>query len=55
MRERLEKLEVRIQKAEARYGVAIVYIRRLLSWIANHLPEVQPPPVPAGIAQDLDQ
>lgn len=55
LRARVEKLEKRAEAAEQRYGVAIAYIRRLLGWIANHLPEVQPPPVPAAIAHDLDQ
>lgn len=55
LRSRVEKLEKRAELAEQRYGLAISYIRRLLGWIANHLPDVQPPPVPAAIAQDLDQ
>jgi hypothetical protein len=55
LRTRVEKLEKRAEAAEQRYGLAITYIRRLLGWIAMHLPEMQPPPVPAGIAQDLDQ
>lgn len=55
LEDRAAKAEERAAKAEARYGVAISYIRRLLGWIANHLPEVQPPPVPAAIAHDLDQ
>lgn len=55
LRARIEKLEERAARAEQRYGFAISYIRRLLSWIAQHLPEMQPPPVPATIAADLDQ
>lgn len=55
LRVRIEKLEKRAAEAEQRYGLAITYIRRLLGWIAQHLPEVQPPPVPAAIASDLDQ
>lgn len=55
LRGRVEKLEKRAEAAEQRYGLAIRYIRQLLGWIAQRLPEVQPPPVPAGIARDLDQ
>lgn len=62
LRTRVERLELRAEAAEKRataaeqrYGLAISYIRRLLGWIASHLPEVTPPPVPAGIAADLDQ
>lgn len=55
LRARVEKLEKRAEQAEQRYGMAIRYIRQILGWIAERLPDVQPPPVPAGIAQDLDQ
>lgn len=55
MEARMEKLEKRAEAAEQRYGLAIRYIRQLLGWIAQRLPEVQPPAVPAGIARDLDQ
>jgi F0F1-type ATP synthase membrane subunit b/b' len=54
-RDRIAKLEKRAASAEQRYGRAISYIRILLAWITQHLPDVQPPPVPAAIAQDLDQ
>ena len=55
MEDRMEKLEKRLADSERRYGMAIRYIRQLLGWIAQRLPEVQPPAVPVGIARDLDQ
>lgn len=49
LRGRLDLLEGDMILVKRRYRAAVSYIRQLLSWIAIHVPEHQPPEPPEDI------
>lgn len=53
--ERIEELERQGANMTARHRAAISYIRILLAWIARHVPDHNPPPIPAAIASDFEE
>lgn len=57
LQERLDKLDERLERVETDLKIerdmrwlAIQHLRRLYSWIADHMPGHQPPPPPADLA-----
>lgn len=59
--ERQERTDLALQaeilarhKAERLYAVAIIYLRRIASWFAEHWPGEEMPPPPPELEPDLD-
>lgn len=55
MERKIESLETELTASRAKYWRAIMYIRRLQTYIIRHLPEgqLQPPDPPKDIADDI--
>lgn len=55
LEDNVEKLQGELETSRAKYWRAIMYIRRLQTYIIRHLPEgqQQPPEPPADIAEDI--
>lgn len=50
---RVDELEQALDREERGRAAAIRYIRRLLDWIAEHLPNHTPPEIPLILREDL--
>ena len=50
---RIELLEKRVTFEDARYRAALRYIHDLRAWIAQHVPGVDPPPVPQALGVEF--
>lgn len=51
--ERIDRIEEQIEVERDAKWAAVVYIRRLHDWIAQHMPGSTPPPPPEGLADHI--